>query len=71
MDQLKDKAGSAGLPYNKFVIGKSLHDMDNKIFTLYDRLTQIEGRYYNQFNAMDQAIQEAKSPPPYIAQYFK
>lgn len=71
MDQLKDKAGSAGLPYNKFVIGQSLHDMDDQILTLNDRLTQIEDRYYNQFNAMDQAIQKANSQASYIAQYFK
>ncbi len=70
MNQLKEKAGNSYSTNNQFVIGRSLNDLNNQIKSFNDRLTQIENRYYSQFTAMEQAIQQSNTQASYIQQMF-
>jgi len=70
MQQLIDKAGS----YSEFslvdnsLIGKQLEDIDTRINSWEDRLTQIEDRYWRQFTAMEKAIQQMNSQSTWLMQ---
>ncbi|WP_309091189.1 flagellar filament capping protein FliD [Domibacillus sp.] len=70
MDQLKDRAGSAGYTNQKFAIGRQLTSVDNSISRFEDRLTQVEDRYWKQFTAMEKAMQQASAQSASLAQYF-
>ncbi|MEM1502971.1 flagellar filament capping protein FliD [Domibacillus sp. 8LH] len=70
MDQLKDRAGSAGYTNQKFAIGRQLTSVDNSITRFGDRLTQVEDRYWKQFTAMEKAMQNANSQSAYLMQQF-
>lgn len=70
MNQIKDKAGSATSTNKQFSIGRSLDDLATQISDFNNRLTQIENRYYSQFTAMEQAIQQANTQGTYIQQMF-
>ncbi|MCM3787399.1 flagellar filament capping protein FliD [Domibacillus indicus] len=70
MDQLKDRAGSAGYTNQKFAIGRQLTSVDNSITRFEDRLTQVEDRYWKQFTAMEKAMQNANSQSAYLMQQF-
>jgi flagellar hook-associated protein 2 len=70
IDKLNERAGKATYTNQQFTIGKNLDDVSKKITTFTDRLKQIEDRYYNQFTAMEQAIQKANSQMSYLMQYF-
>ncbi|MTT31572.1 flagellar hook-associated protein 2 [Terrilactibacillus sp. BCM23-1] len=57
--QIQQKAGSVGSTNATFLMGKSFDDLNDQISAMTDRLTDIENRYYKQFTAMEQAIQNA------------
>jgi flagellar hook-associated protein 2 len=65
LDQLAEKAGTSkysASPDAKFdesrdsVIGKSLRDYTNRVKELEKKMKEMENRYYNQFAAMENAI---------------
>lgn len=70
MDQLKDRAGSAGATNQKFALGRQLSNIDSSITRFESRLTQVEDRYWKQFTAMEKAIQQANSQSSYLMQQF-
>ncbi|WP_088070595.1 flagellar hook-associated protein 2 [Gottfriedia luciferensis] len=70
IDDVTKKAGKATYASTQFTLGKSLLDLDTRISNFEDRLTQIEDRYYRQFNAMDQAVQKANSQSAQLMQSF-
>lgn len=70
IDKLNERAGKATYTNQQFTIGKNLDDVSKKIKSFTDRLKQIEDRYYNQFTAMEQAIQKSNSQMSYLMQYF-
>ncbi|WP_052712146.1 flagellar filament capping protein FliD [Domibacillus indicus] len=70
MDQLKERAGSAGYTNQKFAIGRQLTDIDSSISRFEDRLLQVEDRYWKQFTAMEKAMQQANSQSAYLMQQF-
>lgn len=70
MDQLKNRAGNSFSVNNQFTIGRQLNDLDDKIDRFEDRLADLETRYYNQFAAMEKAIQKANSQSSYLMSYF-
>ncbi|PHD76560.1 hypothetical protein COF64_09505 [Bacillus sp. AFS043905] len=65
-----EKAGKAGYVNNNFTIGKLVDGLDKKISTFEAKLTKLESRYYNQFTAMEKAIQKANSQSASLASYF-
>ncbi|WAA12017.1 flagellar filament capping protein FliD [Fervidibacillus halotolerans] len=70
MDLLKERAGNTFSVNHQFTIGKQLDVLEDRIEAFEDRLTVLETRYYNQFAAMETAIQNANSQAAYLAQLF-
>ncbi|MCP1155680.1 flagellar hook-associated protein 2 [Peribacillus frigoritolerans] len=70
MKAITEKAGKAGYVNNNFTIGKLVDGLDKKISTFEAKLTILESRYYNQFTAMEKAIQKANSQSASLASYF-
>ncbi|WP_010286846.1 flagellar filament capping protein FliD [Kurthia massiliensis] len=59
---IKDKAGSeTSSADNTYSLGKTISSLKTKIDDWTDRLKDIEERYWNQFSAMEKAIQKANS----------
>lgn len=70
MDTLKLKAGNANSVNDTFTLGKQLDNVGDQIDAFEDKLTQMEDRYYSQFTAMEQAIQQFNSQSAYLSNYF-
>ncbi|MET1181390.1 flagellar hook-associated protein 2 [Peribacillus simplex] len=70
MKVITEKAGKAGYVNNNFTLGKLVDGLDKKISTFEAKLTKLESRYYNQFTAMEKAIQKANSQSASLASYF-
>ncbi|MFD0050249.1 flagellar hook-associated protein 2 [Actinomycetes bacterium NPDC127524] len=68
MTDIESKAGKTSSGNNSFTIGKLLNSIGTQITSFQDKLTSTETRYYNQFNAMEQAIQKANSQSGYLTQ---
>ena len=66
MDKVKAQAGSGSSINNQFSIGKMLDDYDDRIDSFQDRLDQVQERYYSQFTAMEQAINQANQQSAYL-----
>ncbi|WP_028984360.1 flagellar filament capping protein FliD [Sporolactobacillus terrae] len=69
MDRIEAKAGNNSMVYSQYSMGKSIDDMNDRINTFKLRLQDIQTRYYNQFNAMESAIQQANSQASYLSQF--
>ncbi|KMY51830.1 flagellar hook-associated protein 2 [Peribacillus loiseleuriae] len=70
MATITEQAGKAGSLNNNFTIGKSLNSLETRISAFEAKLTKLETRYYNQFTAMEKAIQRANSQSASLMQYF-
>ncbi|MFJ7977648.1 flagellar hook-associated protein 2 [Peribacillus sp. NPDC096379] len=70
MATITEQAGKAGSLNNNFTIGKSLNSLETRISAFEAKLTKLETRYYNQFTAMEKAIQRANSQSASLSQYF-
>lgn len=69
--QLIEKAGSASTTVlDSYTIGKNLKDMNKRIDTLAQRLSDMEERYYKQFSAMESALNNMNAQSAYLAQQF-
>ncbi|WML54743.1 flagellar hook-associated protein 2 [Neobacillus sp. PS3-12] len=68
--QVTTIAGQANYTNNQFDIGKQLTDISTQITDFQSKLTDIENRYYSQFSAMEQAMQQANNQASYISQNF-
>lgn len=51
-----------------YSLGRTISDLDTKISDWKDRLKDIEERYWNQFSAMESAIQKANSQSSFFSQ---
>lgn len=69
-DQVTNIAGKATYTNTQFSIGKQLTDIGKQITDFQSKLTDIENRYYNQFSAMEQAMQNANQQAAYITSQF-
>lgn len=68
-DSMKSSTLSSALTfYNDKHLDKQIEDYEDKIYDLEDRLTSVEERYYRQFTAMEQAIQQSNSTGAWLAQ---
>jgi flagellar hook-associated protein 2 len=70
ISQIKTQAGTVSLANNQFYIGKSINELNTQITTFQDHLKTIQTRYYSQFTAMEEAIQQANSQASYLQSTF-
>lgn len=68
MNLIEDKAGNTSMTTKQYLMGTSIDDINNQISAFKLRLQDIQTRYYNQFNAMEAAIQQANSQASYLSQ---
>jgi flagellar hook-associated protein 2 len=68
--QVTTIAGKTTYTNNQFDIGKQLTNLGTQITDFQSRLTDIENRYYHQFSAMEQAMQQSNQQAAYITQQF-
>lgn len=68
--QVTSIAGNTTYTNNQFDIGRQLTDLGTQITDFQSKLKDIENRYYNQFSAMEQAMQTANQQAAYIQQSF-
>ena len=67
---IERKAGNEGSVLNSYSIGKNVVDINKKITSMEKRLESLQTRYYNQFAAMERAMQQAQSQSAYIGNIF-
>lgn len=68
-DRMKSTTLSSALNFfNNKALDKTITDYETKISDLEDRLSAIETRYYKQFTAMEQAIQQSNSTGDWLTQ---
>lgn len=71
IDQIIDKAGGGEFSLvDNSVIGKQVSDLNDQIVAWEERLLQIEDRYWRQFSAMEEAIQQMNAQSMWLAQQF-
>jgi flagellar hook-associated protein 2 len=68
--QITAKAGSATYVDSQYMLGKQLTDISKQITDFQSKLSDMENRYYKQFSAMEQAMQQANQQAAYISQQF-
>jgi flagellar hook-associated protein 2 len=68
--KIEQKAGKTLLTNQQFAIGRSLDQIEDQIDRFEDRLKQIEDRYWQQFTAMEKAIQRANEQGMYLMNAF-
>lgn len=68
-DKMRSSTLSSALTfYNDKTMDKQVRDFDTKISELEMRLATIEDRYYKQFTAMEQAMQQSNSTSDWLTQ---
>lgn len=68
-DRMKSSTLSSALTfYNDKYMDKEIEGFEDDIFDLEDKMDAIESRYYKQFTAMEQAIQQSNSTGDWLAQ---
>lgn len=66
--KVEEKAGNSYIAPTDYTIGKNIRDLDNKMVSFERRLQQIEDRYWNQFTAMEKAMQKANEQSGWLSQ---
>ncbi|NRF93674.1 flagellar filament capping protein FliD [Paenibacillus frigoriresistens] len=70
-EKLIAKAGVSTSVNSGYLIGKNLNSIGTSIDKMNTKLTATETRYYNQFNAMETAINKLNSQSAQLAQFGK
>ncbi|MGG4037811.1 flagellar filament capping protein FliD [Heyndrickxia ginsengihumi] len=65
-----DKAGTSTSVNAQFTIGQDLDQLSDQIDAMNDKLDDLENKYYAQFDAMEQAIQQYNNQATSIQSYF-
>ncbi|GMB09119.1 flagellar hook-associated protein 2 [Thermolongibacillus altinsuensis] len=68
--KIEKKAGKTLWANQQFAIGRDLNEINNQIDRFEDRLKQIEDRYWQQFTAMEKAIQRLNEQSMYLMNAF-
>lgn len=68
LSQLKTKAGNSLMVNANFEIGKEVNRLNTRIDDMNRKLQALETRYYNQFTAMEQAMNKYNSQASYLGQ---
>ncbi len=68
-ERMKSSTTSSALTFfEDKAMDKKVDEYDDRIAQLEDRLNMVEQRYYNQFTAMEQAIQKSNSTGDWLSQ---
>ncbi|KTE92002.1 flagellar hook protein FliD [Desulfitobacterium hafniense] len=72
MDSIKDTAGLTGTldGDTKSTLAKQIKNYENELDVMNDRLTQMEERYYKQYNAMEVALNKLSQQSSWLANMF-
>ncbi|MCL6557408.1 MAG: flagellar hook-associated protein 2 [Firmicutes bacterium] len=72
ISQISAKAGAASIfsTYDNSAIGKQIAEINDRIARLEEHLATVEDRYWRQFTAMEQAIQQMNATSAWLAQQF-
>lgn len=70
MNQVTDKAGNSTMTYVQYYIGQSMNDLDQQITNEQSYLSNVQNRYYSEFTAMEQAIQQSNTQSSYLSKAF-
>jgi len=71
MDSIKGRAGNSTSPsLDNYTLGKQMKDLNKRISDFEDRLVKVESRYWNQFTAMEKAIQRMNQQSEYMMSQF-
>lgn len=70
MNRIKDEAGNSSMTYVQYYLGQSINDLNQQITDEQSRLNGVQNRYYNEFTAMEQAIQKSNSQASYLSRAF-
>lgn len=67
---IEDRAGNTYKTEENYTLGKRLKDLNKRISDFEKRLTNVETRYWNQFTAMEKAIQRMNEQSSYLTSQF-
>lgn len=67
---LKEIAGTTPKEDTDSTLGKEIGDYADRLYALNEQLNDMEDRYYNQFNAMESALQQLTQQSNWLAQQF-
>lgn len=67
---IEDRAGNSFKTAQSYTMGKQLLDYEDQIQRFEDRLATAEQRYWNQFNAMEKAMQELNNQSNTLMSYL-
>lgn len=70
IEKIRNQAGRATSTNQQFSIGKQMIDIDKSIERFEAKLEMTERRYWNQFTAMERAIQRANEQANYLMSQF-
>ncbi|MFX3617925.1 MAG: flagellar filament capping protein FliD [Sporolactobacillus sp.] len=68
MNQVETLAGNTNSTTAQYSMGSDIDDLNDQITAYKTRLQDMETRYYNQFDAMESAIEQANSQAGYLSQ---
>jgi flagellar hook-associated protein 2 len=70
MDQVTARAGNTLLTDSQYTLGTQLTDLGTQITDFQSKLSTKETQYYNQFSAMEQAMQQANKQASFFSTQF-
>lgn len=70
MQRITNTAGTVSAGADNSSLGREIERVDKRINTLEERLQEVEDRYYRQFTAMEQALQQMNAQSQWLAQQF-
>ena len=70
MQRITNTAGTVSTGVDESSLGRELERVGKRIYTLEERLVEVENRYYRQFTAMEQALQQMNAQSQWLAQQF-
>ncbi|MEC0304531.1 flagellar filament capping protein FliD [Terribacillus saccharophilus] len=70
MNSITQRAGNTDKTNQQFTLGKRLDEIEDRIDSYQDYLTQIEDRYWSQFSAMETAINQMNQQSSYLMSQF-
>ncbi|MFT8318836.1 MAG: flagellar filament capping protein FliD [Sporolactobacillus sp.] len=68
MNQVETLAGNTNSTTAQYSMGSDIDDLNDQITAYKTRLQDMETRYYNQFDAMESAIEQANSQAGFLSQ---
>jgi flagellar hook-associated protein 2 len=70
MRQITERAGNSDMVEDNYTMGKESRRIDDEITRLTLRLEAMETRYYNQFSAMENYLNQMNSQSAWLSQQF-